>query len=172
MRNNTEPSGSLNTLEILLIMAICFMDKGYFTDWTPPLFPIMLFFHLFTVVLNLHGVNPRSDLLAYTVIVDFLSFTAQYCVQFEVIADDYHWDKFHARDGSLKNWVKIGLIGGALLFDVVRSIYMCTRSYTAENNKRSDDEYTTEEVIVEKSAAPYPAQHNTTMHMRRQLPLC
>jgi hypothetical protein len=137
-------NSSLNYLELIYVAAVCLMSRGFFFDWGTPFSFAQPTFHVVNAAFFLMLANPRSDILAFTTLMDLLAFAAQYSVQFGVLdMNQYHFDDYHKEDGDAKNWTKLGLVILPLVLDVLRTFYFCLRpTYGADkrSSNSSDDE--------------------------------
>lgn len=158
--NGTRDS-SVNTLELLLALTTCFVSSGVFTNWETPIKFALPMLHFINVFFCLQFAYPRTEIQAFTVFSDLLAFGVQYCIQFNVY--DFSTFKFDEpkADSDIKNWAKLGMLGGFLLLDMWRSFYLCfARPYDA--NKRNDDSQEEVTEVVE--------QTRVVPHLHQQYP--
>jgi hypothetical protein len=150
-------NSSLNYLELLYVAAICLMSRGFFFDWGTPFAFAQPTFHVVNAAFFLMLANPRSDILAFTTLIDLMAFAAQYSVQFNVVdINQYHFDDYHKEDGDAKNWTKLGLVILPLVIDVLRIFYfLCLRPAYYGADKRDEDDD-----IEEVTTTVQPQRHH------------
>lgn len=144
-------NSSLNMLELLYVVAVCLMSRGFFFDWGTPFSFAQPTLHVVNAAFFFQLASPRSEILAFTTLMDLMAFAAQYSVQFGVLdMNKYHFDDYHKDDGDAKNWTKLGLVILPLVIDLLRVFYMiCARpAYYGADKRASDDDDDVEEVTT------------------------
>lgn len=152
-QNQPAQSSSLNTFELLLVLVVCVAQQGVFTDWRVPVSFALPVAHIVSVFFYIRfPITAPSECLLYTTLLDLLAFSAQYVMQFKIV--DISMYKFDAiaSDSEIDNWVKLGLIGLFLLFDVIRLFTMCLRSTPVglESSKKNDEVVEVVEVMQQQ----------------------
>lgn len=153
-------NSSLNYLELIYVVAVCLMSRGFFFDWGTPHSFAQPAFHLINSAIFMMFADPRMDFLAFTTLMDLLAFGAQYSVQFNAVdINQYHFDDYHKDDGSAKNWTKLGLVILPLVLDVLRIfLYVCSRPAAYYGADKRDEDDDIEEVTT--TVQPQPQRHH------------
>ena len=153
-------NSSLNYLELLYVVAVCLMSRGFFFDWGTPHSFAQPSFHIINAAIFLLFADPRMDFLAFTTLVDLLAFGAQYSMHTNAVdIDQYHFDDYQKQDGFAKNWTKLGLTILPLVIDLLRVfLYVCTRPAYYGSDKRDEDDDVEE---VTTTVQPQQQRHHT-----------